>query len=335
LLVTSTSYLSIITGELTTFQILLTEIAALAIITIINIMGVKVSGFLETILTFIKVVPLIVLPCLFLFFFDPELFSSKAAAAATTTNHSVLESMAQTALITFWGFLGLECATTPAESVKNPKKTIPRAIIIGTICVALVYIANTVSIIGVTGFEVLETSNTPYATAMKSILGFSSDIAISIMAIIVCMGTLNAWTLTSAHIALGACKDKLFPRFLGSTNKYGAPVSAIIVSSIGMIPFLIVEQSGILKGGLSGLVDLMVSVFVIVYLVCCASYIRIVRSSRAKRPEKTRSYAIAIFSSMFCIFILSQDTATAALVFVIFILLGLPIYLRNRELKPA
>ncbi len=50
------------------------------------------------------------------------------------------------AALTLWLFLGVESATIPADDVTNSKKTIPRATVLGTIVMALVYILSAVAV---------------------------------------------------------------------------------------------------------------------------------------------------------------------------------------------
>ena len=53
------------------------------------------------------------------------------------------------ATLTLWAFLGLESATIPAEEVKDPSKTLPRATVLGTVATTALYVLATVSIMGV------------------------------------------------------------------------------------------------------------------------------------------------------------------------------------------
>ena len=329
LLVTTVSYLSIITGKLSSIEIIIIETIILSLITIVNILGVKFSGIVETVLTFLKVVPLVVLPVIFMFFFDWNNFHFNLNCSDLNCG-GVAETVAKTGLLTFWCFIGVECATTPAESVKNPKKTIPMAIIIGTVSVAFIYLSNSITVIGVSGFDSLMQSDASYAVAMKKVFGSSSDFFISATAIIVCLGTLNAWTLTSGQIAYGAFEDKLFPKIFGKVNKSGAPVAAIIISSVGMIPFFIVEQMDFVHG-LNKLIDLLVSIFLIIYLVCAVSYMKMIRTWKKTTIAKIKAYSLAIFSVVFCVFVLAQNIIASLVVFFIFVLLGCPVFFKNKK----
>ncbi|MBQ3944423.1 MAG: amino acid permease [Alphaproteobacteria bacterium] len=327
LLVTTVGYLAIITGKLSPTEVFAIEATLLFAISWINIVGMKFSGTIETVLTAMKILPLLFLPVVFFMFFEPSFF--KVSLKEVTNGGDVMSTISQTALLTFWGFIGVECATTPAESVKNPKKTIPRAIIIGTSTVALIYLMNTISITGVVGFERLEATSAPYAVVMSSIFSHYSDIAISVMAMIVCVGTLNAWTLTSGQIAYGAYKDGLFPGVFGKVNSSGAPKAAIIIAAIGTLPFLLLEQ--LHQGGLGKLIDMLVSIFLYVYLACCISYMKLIREWYKTKKERIKALILAQFAILFCIFTLSQDLISSVVVLLTFIAVGVPVFLRHRQ----
>ena len=329
LLVTAVNYLKAITGTLTTFECISIELMILFVVTYINVIGVKFSGIIETILTVLKVIPLIVLPVIFFFFFEPSYFNFSMKDVAGNTD--LLSVISKTALLTFWGFIGVECATTPAESVRNPSKTIPRAIVLGTSCVALIYVINTVSVIGVTGFDVLTNTCAPYAIAMGKIFPKYSDIAISIMAIIVCIGTLNAWTLTSSQIAYGAVSDGLFPKIFARTNKSDAPVFSLWISAFGMIPFIVLSEVNCMQHGIDRLIDLLVSIFIFVYLVCCISFMKMIKRWYPDKNKRIKMILLSQFAVLFCIFTLYQDLLASFVVLCIFLALGFPVFWKHRK----
>ena len=327
LLVTVMNYLSIITGKFSHIETFIIEAMILFSISLVNIAGMKFSGKIETLLTFLKVIPLLIFPVIFFMFFDPSFF--KISLKEVASGGDIMTTISQTALLTFWGFIGVECATTPAGCVKNPKKTIPRSIIIGTSIVAIVYLLNTISITGVVGFDKLAVSSAPYATAMGSIFTNFSDKAIAILAIIVCLGTLNAWTLTSCQIAYGAFCEGLFPAVFGKLNKSGSPYAAILIAMFGSLPFLLLEQFH--QGGLSKLIDMLVSVFLCVYLACCLAYMKLIKRWYKEKHKRISAHILAQFSIIFCIFTLSQDVISSIIVLATFIVLGIPIIMKNKH----
>lgn len=331
LLVTTVSYLTVITGELSKIQIITIETLVLFLITFVNILGVKFSGVIEIVLTILKVAPLLIIPFILLLFFDPSLFSFNGISGLGFSNSVAIVS--KTALLTFWGFIGVECATTPAERVKNPKKTIPRAICIGTVCVAFIYIANTISVIGVAGFDSLLNESAPYSIVVGRIFGgMHFDLIMAVVAMVVCIGTLNAWTLTGAQIAYGAYEDNLFPKIFGKTNKEKAPIAALLIASFGTIPFFVLQQMDFFsESGLETLINTLVSVFLIIYLACCISYIKLIKSFEGTKRGQVKAYILAGFSLMFCIFVLAENITSTMIAFTVFVLLGIPVFCKNKH----
>ena len=151
------------------------------------------------------------------------------------------------------------------------------------------------------------------------------------MAMIVCIGTLHAWTLTSGQIAYGAVSDKLFPTVFGKLNKAGAPVFALMLTAFGMIPFFILEEMDGCRKGLENLLDIMVSIFVFIYMLCSIAYIVLIKKWYKEKNKRIKSYLLAQFAITFCIFVLYQDILSSCIVLAIFIVLGIPVFWKNRH----
>ncbi|MDR1333343.1 MAG: amino acid permease [Holosporales bacterium] len=325
LLVTAMKYLSTMIGEVSTCQTLIIETLLLLAITCLSIVRMNVIGRIGSCLMVLKYVPLIILPIIFLMFFDVSSFK-EPAASGSVEGISSMTAIATTALLTFWGFVGVECATAATTNVRNPEKTIPRALIIGTICVAVVYILNTISIIGVTGFDRLTKTEAPYSFVMNMVFGSGGDVMISVLAIIVCLSTLNSWIFTSGQIAVCACTEKLFPSIFGRTNKHGAPIFALAFTFLGNIPFLILER--LEQNGFDKLISRMCSVFMCIYLVCCLAHMKFIRQWYHEKHRRYKRYALSVFALVFCLFAMVQDMVSCIVMIAVFSAIGIPIYMK-------
>lgn len=316
-IIAAIGYLGALFGGFNTITNLILEIALLSFFTIINLRGLKSSGITEVIFTILKVIPLLLLPICCMMYFQVDYFKY---SSSSTTN--TLQTLSAAALTTFWGFIGIESATAPAESVVTPNKTIPRAIIVGTIIAALIYLICSIAIMGVVPPQELSTSSAPFADAAKIVFGGDWYYLISFAAAIVCCGTLNAWILVSGQIALGAAKDNLFPKIFATTNSNGAPSFAILLSSIGMIPALFFSFNDDLVSQFTKLIDMSVSVFLITYIVCTVSLIKIL----LRENNKKHYIFISIIALIFCLWALFSS-GLDILLFALFIFLtGVPIY---------
>ena len=97
----------------------------------------------------------------------------------------------------------------PAEEVKDPERTIPRATILGTLATTLLYIVALVAIIGVLSQAALSGSSAPFADAANAIwggtfLGLTWGKWIALVAMAATLGALNGWILLDgARVARG------------------------------------------------------------------------------------------------------------------------------------
>jgi APA family basic amino acid/polyamine antiporter len=128
---------------------------------------------------------------------------------------------------------------------------------------------------GVVPPESLASSQAPFADAAAIIFGGNWYLVISLAASIVCLGTLNAWVLTSGQIALGAATDGHLPELFGTKNAQGAPKWALTISSLGMLPVLLVTLNHDLIAQVNFIIDISVTAVLFLYVMSVASYLKL------------------------------------------------------------
>ena len=320
-IVACVGYLTPFFGKHTIGVLLTIELTLLLVITLLNLKGVKAAGRAEFVLTLLKFIPLVILPLAALYYFDSANFVIDASKAALPTS----QILGQVALLTLWGFIGLESATTPAGSVETPAKTIPRAIVLGTLCVAVLYIVNSVAIMGLIPGQELMHSKAPYVDATQRALGGQWHLLISLVAAIVCIGTLNAWILTSGQIVLGLAEDGLMPRFFAKKNRSEAPVWGLIVSSLGIVPLLVLTASDSLAKQIIAIIDFSVVAFLFVYLICSVGFLKLFMQQQAR--VAIRYWIIGLMAIGFCGWVIYETPLKTLGIASLFVLSGLPVYL--------
>lgn len=327
LVISSISYLSPFLGNETALQCLFFETLLVLAIAWINCRGVEFSGTMEFILSFIKFATFIIVP----FILFPQFESSNIEMSEQYMSMSSLKLVDIVTIFCFWGFIGVECATTPAESVINPSKTIPLAIVLGTFGVAVIYLINSAAVMGVVPHGTLETSAAPFVDAIEAVVGKNTSLLMSFIASIVCIGTLNAWVLTSAQISLGLANDGLLPKMFGMKNKSGAPQNSVLVCCIGMIPILVMTMDKTLAAQISNIIDFSVKTFVVIYMCCTLALLKILISE--KKIFKT---FLAIIALLFCIQILLDGSVKSLFISSMFFISGvvmLPYFKKQSKQK--
>lgn len=230
IVVAFTGYLSVFWPVLSVdnYDAFAVSVVVLWFITILNIFGLRKAGVLQLVTTILKIIPLILIAVVGIFYIHPEHYYG----AFNISGKPFFIALTGAASLTLWSFIGLESATIPADSVVDPEKTISRATIIGTIIAAVIYISSTAVIMGIIPLQNLANSAAPYAAAANLIFGHWGGPLVAVGAIIACFGALNGWTLLAGQIPMAAARDNLFPKSFAKLSRHGAPAYGLVVSSV-------------------------------------------------------------------------------------------------------
>lgn len=317
--IASVGYLLPLFGTTSASFALFLEIALLAAMVLLNLRGVEVAGRAELFLTVLKFIPLIFIPACALFYFNSDNFM----IASSLADLPVMSMVSRVTFLALWGFIGLETATAAAGSVENPTKTIPRAVVAGTLTVGLLYVFNSLVIMGALPGDQLMLSNAPYTDVSQLIFSGSWYLVLSLVSSIVVIGSLLAWVLTSGQIALGLAQDGFMPAVFRIKNKHGAPVVGLVVSSIGIVPLLVMTMSDTMASQILKIIDVSVIAFLYVYVACCLAFFNML----LKQQNRTIAPMVyGVVALLFCVWIMYQTPLITLLHASGFTLSGLPLY---------
>jgi len=240
IVVTMISYLSVFFPALADNPLLaiVVGLATIWLLTFINCRGIKDAGWLQLTTTILKLIPLLAIGIVGLFFINIEHFST-----FNLSEHSDFSAIMMATTLTLFAFLGVESATIPADNIKNPKVNIPKATMIGIAITAIVYILGTIAVMGIIPSDSLVNSTAPFADAAAVIWGESSRKWISLGVVISTFGALNGWIMMQGQIPLAAGNDALFPEYFKRTNEKGLPVTALVFSSVIISALMLMNYS--------------------------------------------------------------------------------------------
>jgi APA family basic amino acid/polyamine antiporter len=318
LIVAATSYLSKIFQGFSTLQTLIVQISIWGAITTINIVGVRTAAKFELIVTVLKLVPIVLIPFIGLFFIN---FDNLLDFMPSDNNISIYSSIKACVFLTLWAFIGVESATVPAKNVENPSKTIAIATILGTSVAALVYILGSVAIIGVLGNDKILLSTAPYADLANVLFGGSWGMVIAVFSVISCIGAFNGWSLVVARIAQGAADEGIFPKIFSKENSAGTPVASILISSFCTLIaiFFTLQKDMLVQFNL--IIDTAVTLILLIYLASILSFFRIIKQ------KSFVDYIVSCISLLFVLFAIYSTGVITLLHAVILLLTGLPVFL--------
>ncbi|HXW05865.1 MAG TPA: amino acid permease [Vicinamibacterales bacterium] len=192
----------------------------------VNIAGVRTAGWVQVATTVLKLLPLVVITAGGIVSFTPSHF------AAQQDWRGVAVSIPAVVTLTLWAFLGLESATVPSGSIRDPARTIPRATVTGTLLTAAIYIASTVGVMSLLAPATLAGSTAPFADAAAALAGSGAAAAVALGAAISCFGALNGWTLLAGQLPLAVARDGLFPAVFARVSRRGTPAAGMIIAGV-------------------------------------------------------------------------------------------------------
>lgn len=260
------------------------------LLTGVNILGVRAAGRLQLITVILKISPLLVFALWGIFYFNPQMLLSG------DTGQSVPLALDASAALTMWAFLGLECATIPADHVRDPERTIPRATLYGTVLAAVFYILCTTAVMGIIPAASLAHSNAPFADAAKLLWGGWAGHLIALAAITSCFGALNGWILMSGQFPQAAARDKLFPALFARESDRNTPTLGLIFSSlVGTVLILMNYDHGLVKT--FNVIILIATFFTLVpYMLCSLAELLLGRGDRGRVRNVVLASLAFVFS---------------------------------------
>jgi APA family basic amino acid/polyamine antiporter len=321
-------YISSLCGGLSQMTHFLLEILVVAGLTTFNLLGLKITGRAELFITMLKVIPLLVLPLIGLYFIDLSTLTQHVNVSdkpfGTALNAATLAAM--------WAFVGLETGTIPAGQVYNASKTVPRATILGTVIAAIVYILGAVVVMGVVSPVDLLQSKAPYADAAQSIFGGAWGAPVTFAAIISCLGSLNGYLIIVGRIPYGAAQDGLFPQFFTRTTDHGTPYWGVLISSLCSIPLLLLSLKSSLMEQFNFIIEIATMLILVVYAVSSLAYLKIMI-----RDKKTTFLKVILSLSglAFACWALWAASFTMVALSMIIVILGIPMRIWMTRSKVA
>ena len=201
-------------------------IGAIVFLTLVNALGVQVSGGLNLLTIAIKLLPLIGVVVLLAL-----AAGSGAPFEPFLPTPITVGGIATATTLTLFAMLGFENATAPVGKIRDPARTVPRAILGGTALVGFVYLLSSSAVLLLLPADIVASSPAPYADVFAS-RGGQGLVLIAAFAIAVsAFGSLNCGVLVGGELGFAMAQRRQLPKFMARTRGGNIPVVAQCVSA--------------------------------------------------------------------------------------------------------
>lgn len=282
----------------------------------LNILGVRQAAVASNLFTVGKLIPMLIFIVAGLFFLNPQAFTFGPTPSTGAFSQSVL--------LLVYAFTGFEMAAIPAGEIKEPRRYLPRALLIAIGVVAVVYIL--IQVVSIGTLPGLATSTKPLADAGQQFLGTTGAAIISAGAIISIVGNLNIILLSGSRVPFAIAEQKQLPAFLAKVHRrFFTPHIAIVITAAVMM-LLTLKSSFVAALTISAIARL------VTYAATCLA-LPVLRR-RKDVPEAAFKVwggpIIAIASLVLAIWLLLNSTLYEAIVAAIAAAVGFVIYITYR-----
>jgi len=301
------------------------------LLTWVHVRSVQQGGRLQVVLTVVKLTPLLLLCILGFFFFE----SSQLFLTSTLASEKPLFIlMAAGVAATVWSYAGFPNILYMAGEIKNPGKTLPKALLGSLAVVTLVYVLVAFATGALVPHEELVKITGGFANPFKYLPWFAGIAAgfLAIAAFSSMVGATNACIMVQPRIEYAIAQDGLFFPVFGKLHpRFGTPANSIMIQSAMAILMIFI-------GGIEALMGYFTLSYILQNLAVYVVIFWLKKREDYQPTYKSPAWkSMAILAIVFQLFLLfgtfSAFPLDGVLAAIILILTGLPMYyyFRHRQ----
>ncbi len=209
---------------------ILAAIGIIILVSAVILYGIRQSAWVAAVFTVVETVGLLII----IFIGAPHL--------GTVNYFEVpdLGGLFEASALIFFAYLGFEGISRLSEEAKEPKKTIPRAILLSLLVTTILYVLVAVAAVSVMDWEVLGTSGAPLADVAAVAFGGNAFLIVSVIALFSTANTVLIFLLVASRIVYGMGKSGAFPSVFGRVHAgRRTPWVSILILTVLTIVFVL------------------------------------------------------------------------------------------------
>ena len=269
-------------------QVRMVAAVAIVILALLNVRSIVWAAFLENTTTAAKVLALLGLTLLAFLFGD---FASGALAGGHfTEGPSSWAGLGIALVAVMWAYDGWADLTFVAGEVKDPGRTLPRALIGGVATIVVVYLAINVAYLWVLPMDVMASSALVAADTATRIFGTLGAAIVAALVMLSTFGALNGSMMTGPRIFWAMADEKLFFKPVAAVHpKFRTPHVAITLAAILGVLYVSIRTFEQLADAF------ILGIWPFYALAVAAVFVLRKRHPDAERPYRTVGYPIVPF----------------------------------------
>jgi APA family basic amino acid/polyamine antiporter len=212
---------------LTAWGLKLVSILMIGVIAAVNVIGTRRSADLQNVSTVVKVLGIVAVAALLLWFGNGTHFHARPAGTVMPLG-SRLSGIGIAVVSVLWAYEGWQYATFAAGEAVNPRRDFPLAFLIGILVLAAVYILANLGYVAALGMAGVAKSNRVAATAIAEVFSPAAAKAVTLLILVSIFSAANSVALTGSRVFYAMARDGIFFRRLAEIHpRFGTPAFAV------------------------------------------------------------------------------------------------------------
>ncbi|MCC6245841.1 MAG: amino acid permease [Gemmatimonadaceae bacterium] len=202
-------------------------VTLIVVMAVINVRGTRESTSVQNVTTGIKVLAIVVMSGLLIAFGGG---GASAGSSATPAAMSI-SGVGLSVIAVLWAYEGWQYVTFVAGEAQDPQRTIPRALIMGTVLLIAIYVLANLAYVSALGTARMAASEAVAGESVSRVLGATAGKAITIAIMLSMYSAAHATVITVPRVYYAMARDGVFFRQLAAIHpRFGTPAVAVIAS---------------------------------------------------------------------------------------------------------
>ncbi len=218
------------------FPIVISAALLIAILSFVNFIGIRESSWTNIVFTLIEVAGLALIIYIGFTFAD-------AGAVNYLEAPSGINGVFLAFMLIFFAFIGFEDIANIAEEIKNPRRILPRAIILSIAITGIIYVLVSLAVVRVIAWQEIGASIAPLADVAERVLGAGGQFTLSVIALFATTNTVLIILVAGSRILYGMAAHHSLPSLVGRVHhRTKTPWIGVIAIMLVAIVFVFVEN---------------------------------------------------------------------------------------------
>lgn len=298
--------------------------ATIAVIAVVNIVGVRYGSLLQNVTTIAKYGGLVIIVLLALAIGLPR--TGGHFTPATPPGSFSVSAFGLALVSVLWAYDGWGDLTKVSGEVKDPQRNLPRALVVGTLAIVAIYVLANIAYLAVLPVEEIRRAPLVAANVAEVLVGPIGVTLVSLTVLLSTFGSVNGSLLTGGRIFFAMAESKLFFKGVAKVHPtYKTPYVAITINAAVGIAFVLLRT-------FEQLADIFVTTSLVFYVLSIGAIFKLRQRPDWNPPVRVPLYPFV--PALFCLAVLFllvnalMDPAQRVPTLQVFgvILAGIPLY---------